>query len=50
MKPTSIVEREYNTQTVHQGYIEPFACTAQWMPGGAPDHLDKHSGHIRRAR
>ena len=29
-----VIEREYNTQTVHQGYIEPFACTAQWMPEG----------------
>lgn len=29
-----ILEREYNTQTVHQGYIEPFACTAQWAPEG----------------
>ena len=29
-----ILEREYNTQTIHQGYIEPFACTAQWMPNG----------------
>jgi len=30
----TILEREYNTQTVHQGYIEPFACTAQWVPDG----------------
>ena len=30
----TILEREYNTQTVHQGYIEPFACTAQWVPEG----------------
>ena len=30
----TIFEREYNTQTVHQGYIEPFACTAQWAPEG----------------
>jgi CO/xanthine dehydrogenase Mo-binding subunit len=29
-----ILEREYNTQTIHQGYIEPFACTAQWVPEG----------------
>ena len=29
-----VIEREYNTQTVHQGYIEPFACTAQWLPEG----------------
>jgi xanthine dehydrogenase molybdenum-binding subunit len=30
----TIFERDYNTQTVHQGYIEPFACTAQWAPEG----------------
>ena len=30
----TILEREYNTQTVHQGYIEPCACTAQWVPEG----------------
>ncbi|MSQ21832.1 MAG: xanthine dehydrogenase family protein molybdopterin-binding subunit [Dehalococcoidia bacterium] len=28
------VEREFTTQTVHQGYIEPFACTASWGPDG----------------
>ena len=27
-----IVEREFNTSTVHQGYIEPHACTAWWGP------------------
>ncbi|MDP6102698.1 MAG: molybdopterin-dependent oxidoreductase, partial [Dehalococcoidia bacterium] len=30
----TILEQEYNTQTIHQGYIEPFACTVQWIPGG----------------
>ena len=25
-----IVEREFTTSTVHQGYIEPHACTAWW--------------------
>ena len=29
-----IVEREYSTQPVHPGYIEPFATTAQWNPDG----------------
>jgi CO/xanthine dehydrogenase Mo-binding subunit len=29
-----IIEREYSTQTVHQGYIEPFASTALWAPDG----------------
>jgi CO/xanthine dehydrogenase Mo-binding subunit len=29
-----IIERAFTTQTVHQGYIEPFACSAQWSTDG----------------
>ena len=29
-----IIEREFYTQTVHQGYIEPHASTASWAPDG----------------
>ena len=29
-----VVEREFSTQMVHQGYIEPFASTAFWAPDG----------------
>jgi len=29
-----VVEREYNTKTVHQGYIEPHNGTALWSPDG----------------
>ena len=29
-----IVEHEYETQTVHQGYIEPHVATAQWSTDG----------------
>ena len=29
-----IVEREYNTKTVHQGYIEPHAASAFWSSDG----------------
>ena len=29
-----ILEREYNTKTVHQGYIEPHNGTAIWSPDG----------------
>ena len=29
-----IVEQEYETQTVHQGYIEPHVATAQWSTDG----------------
>ncbi len=29
-----IVEREFNTATVHQGYIEPHNCTVDWNKDG----------------
>ena len=29
-----VVEREFSTQMVHQGYIEPFVSTAYWAPDG----------------
>ena len=29
-----IVEHEYTTASVHQGYIEPHSATAQWSPDG----------------
>ena len=29
-----IVEREFSTQPVHPGYIEPFASASQWNPDG----------------
>jgi len=28
------VEREFTTQTIHQGYLEPFASTVFWAPDG----------------
>jgi CO/xanthine dehydrogenase Mo-binding subunit len=31
---TVIVERNFTTKTVHQGYIEPHAATAHWDAGG----------------
>jgi xanthine dehydrogenase molybdenum-binding subunit len=31
---TVVVEREWNTATVHQGYIEPQNATAYWSPDG----------------
>jgi xanthine dehydrogenase molybdenum-binding subunit len=30
-----VVEREFTTVTVHQGYIEPHAATAQWSADGS---------------
>ncbi len=32
-----VIEREYNTATVHQGYVEPHAATALW---NADDRID----------
>ena len=29
-----IVEREFRTSSVHQGYIEPHSATADWGPDG----------------
>ena len=29
-----VIEREFNTVTVHQGYIEPHAASAVWNPDG----------------
>jgi len=29
-----IIEREFNTATVHQGYIEPHTCTVNWNKDG----------------
>ena len=34
-----IVEREFTTQTVHQGYIEPHASTATWAGAVSYTHL-----------
>ncbi len=28
-----VIEREFNTATVHQGYIEPHTCTVSWNKG-----------------
>ncbi len=33
-KADVIVEREFTTSTVHQGYIEPHTSTARWDPDG----------------
>ena len=30
----TVIEREYTTQSVHQGYIEPHASTVWWAPDG----------------
>ena len=34
-----VVEREFRTPTVHQGYIEPHACVARVGEDGRVTHL-----------
>ena len=42
-----VLEREYQTGTVHQGYIEPHASTATWSGDGRLDRVDLHAGLLR---
>ena len=42
-----IVEREFNTQTVHQGYIEPQSATAFWNADGNLTIWCSSQGHFR---
>ena len=41
-----IVEREYRTQSVHQGYIEPHAATALWGEDGSLTIWCSSQGHF----
>jgi len=41
-----IVEREYHTAPVHQGYIEPHSATASWNPDGALTIWCSSQGHF----
>ena len=43
---TLILEREYHTQTVHQGYIEPQNATAWWTPDGHVSIWCSSQGHF----
>ena len=45
-----VVEREFTTATVHQGYIEPHTATALWNADGHITVLDEHAGHLHRPR
>ena len=45
-----IIEREFNTQPVHQGYIEPHACLANVSSDGTSGTLGHHSGPLGGAR
>ena len=41
-----VVEREYRTSTVHQGYIEPHSATALWSPDGKATIWCSSQGHF----
>ena len=41
-----IVEREFNTATVHQGYIEPHSATAHWNADGKITIWCSSQGHF----
>ncbi len=41
-----IIEREYRTKTVHQGYIEPQNGTASWRPDGQVTIWCSSQGHF----
>ncbi len=45
-----IVEREFRTETVHQGYIEPHNGTAIWNDDGHIQVWSQHPGRLRRAQ
>ena len=48
-KADLIIEREFHTATVHQGYIEPHNATVLWNQDGAGDDLVQHPGPLRGA-
>ena len=41
-----VVEREYRTQSVHQGYIEPHTSTADWNEEGSVTVWSSSQGHF----
>ena len=41
-----VVEREFHTKTVHQGYIEPHTATAVWRQDGTITIWDSSQGHF----
>ena len=41
-----VVEREFHTRPVHQGYIEPHSATAQWSTDGSVTIWASSQGHF----
>ena len=46
-KADVVVEREFRTQAVHQGYIEPHAATAMWGEDGYLTIWSSSQGHFQ---
>lgn len=42
-----VVEREFRTKTVHQGYIEPHTATAWWLADGKVNIWCSSQGHFQ---
>ena len=42
-----VIEREFNTKTVHQGYIEPHTATAWWLPNDRITLWQSSQGHFQ---
>ena len=42
-----VIEKEFDTAIVHQGYIEPHACTVTVTPDGKADIWASSQGHFR---
>ena len=45
-KADIVVEREFTTKAVHQGYIEPHACVASWSEDGQAELWCSTQGHF----
>jgi CO/xanthine dehydrogenase Mo-binding subunit len=41
-----VIEREFDTKPVHQGYIEPHACLASWSEDGQAELWCSTQGHF----
>ncbi len=49
-KSAVVIEREFHTATVHQGYIEPHSSTALWNADGMVTIWTSFSGFVHGAR
>ncbi len=45
-----VLEREYRTKTIHQGYIEPHTATAWWTPNDKITIWSSSQGHFDAVR